>query len=152
MRLQEFVDQWLDVCRPKEETGLGIRNIVQCNTCLMLKLISNICTNKKDTLWVRWIHSVKLNKCSLRKIKMPTECSSIWRKMLKIRNTTKLLISVDIGAGKDTSFWFDSWFSLGGLYLTFPESFLSDLTLSKLSQSVWFDYEKWIALGNWTTF
>ena len=90
---------------------------------------------KKDTLWVRWIHSVKLNKCSLWEIKIPTECSSIWRKILKIRNTAKLLISVDIGAGKGTPFWFDNWLSLGPLYLKFPESLLRDLKLSKLSKS-----------------
>ncbi|GKD39836.1 hypothetical protein Tco_1260043, partial [Tanacetum coccineum] len=51
---------WNDICLPKSEGGLGIRSLELFNIALMTTHIWNIVSNK-EPLWVRWIHTYKLN-------------------------------------------------------------------------------------------
>lgn len=44
------------VCLPKEEGGLGFRNLTAWNKALLSKIIWNI-QSKADSLWIRWVHS-----------------------------------------------------------------------------------------------
>ncbi|GFY91584.1 hypothetical protein Acr_07g0017800 [Actinidia rufa] len=46
---------WKDVCLPKHEGGLGIRNTKAWNKALICKTLWDI-QAKKDSLWVQWIH------------------------------------------------------------------------------------------------
>ena len=46
---------WKDVCLPKEEGGLGVRDLKAWNKALHTKIPWNI-HSKKDSLWIRWIH------------------------------------------------------------------------------------------------
>ncbi|GJV32713.1 RNA-directed DNA polymerase, eukaryota, reverse transcriptase zinc-binding domain protein [Tanacetum coccineum] len=62
---------WKEVCRPKEYGGLGIKDLEKWNEGLLAKLLWNI-ASKKDTLWVKWIHMMKLKEG---KIRFLTECS-----------------------------------------------------------------------------
>lgn len=41
---------WEDICLPKEERGLGIRRLCDCNTVAMLKHIRILLTNKEIPL------------------------------------------------------------------------------------------------------
>lgn len=47
---------WRTVCLPKEEGGLGFRNLAAWNKALLSKVIWNI-QSKADSLWIRWLHS-----------------------------------------------------------------------------------------------
>ncbi|CAH9089943.1 unnamed protein product [Cuscuta europaea] len=51
---------WADVCLPKHEGGLGIHDTKIWNSALLAKSFWDIHL-KKDTLWVKWVHSVYLN-------------------------------------------------------------------------------------------
>lgn len=44
--------------------GLGLRDMSLWNKSLVMRLKWNICM-KKDTLWVKWIHTIMLKKQSL---------------------------------------------------------------------------------------
>ncbi|GJZ97564.1 aspartic peptidase, partial [Tanacetum coccineum] len=50
---------WDDICLPKSEGGLGFRNLKVFNFALMTTHIWNIISSK-ESLWVRWIHTNKL--------------------------------------------------------------------------------------------
>ncbi|GKC11865.1 putative RNA-directed DNA polymerase, eukaryota, reverse transcriptase zinc-binding domain protein [Tanacetum coccineum] len=50
---------WEVICLPKCEGGLGLRNLHIFNYALMTTHIWNI-VSSKDSLWVRWIHTYKL--------------------------------------------------------------------------------------------
>lgn len=52
---------WRDVCKPKNEGGLGIQSIKEANKVCYIKLIWRIVTHQ-PTLWVNWIHRVYLHK------------------------------------------------------------------------------------------
>ncbi|GJX61979.1 RNA-directed DNA polymerase, eukaryota, reverse transcriptase zinc-binding domain protein [Tanacetum coccineum] len=50
---------WKTLCKPKCQGGLGFKNLGRWNEVLLTKLIWNIAANKKS-LWVKWVHVVKL--------------------------------------------------------------------------------------------
>ena len=48
---------WIDVCRPKNEGGLGFIDLSFWNMALLSKALWNL-QSKKDSLWVKWINHV----------------------------------------------------------------------------------------------
>nr|GEZ26176.1 hypothetical protein [Tanacetum cinerariifolium] len=50
---------WSSVCKPKSAGGLGIKDLSLWNKAMLVKHLWNLAC-KKDTLWVKWIHAVKL--------------------------------------------------------------------------------------------
>jgi len=48
---------WENICLPKEEGGLGVKNIQVLNRATMVKHIWAICTNLRHSIWSSWIHS-----------------------------------------------------------------------------------------------
>ncbi|GJS56143.1 RNA-directed DNA polymerase, eukaryota, reverse transcriptase zinc-binding domain protein, partial [Tanacetum coccineum] len=46
---------WKEVCRPKDEGGLGLKSLKVMNHALMVKHLWNI-ASKKDSLWVKWLN------------------------------------------------------------------------------------------------
>ncbi|VFQ98950.1 unnamed protein product [Cuscuta campestris] len=48
---------WSDICKPKTEGGLGLKDAGKWNDALLCKLLWDLAA-KKDSLWVRWVHSV----------------------------------------------------------------------------------------------
>ncbi|KAK4384358.1 putative ribonuclease H protein [Sesamum angolense] len=46
---------WSSVCRPKEEGGLGIRDILALNKALMCRHLWNVIQGNQSSIWVRWI-------------------------------------------------------------------------------------------------
>lgn len=55
---------WDIVCLPREYGGLGIRNLAMLNMALMASNFRSILM-RKESLWVRWIHSYRLQGKSI---------------------------------------------------------------------------------------
>ena len=94
---------WGEVCKPKQEGGLGVRRLKEVNLVCSLKLIWRILS--ANSLWVNWIKVYLIRKGSL----------WMWRKILKCREVAKKLYRVEIKNGRKTSFWYESWSPLGCL-------------------------------------
>ncbi|GKE11521.1 hypothetical protein Tco_1415072, partial [Tanacetum coccineum] len=105
---------WDDVCLPKIEGGLGIQRLEHFNKALISTHIWSILTNK-ESLWVKWIYSYKLNGRSLWEIPLRGNMSWGWRKILQVRHLVRPLIWSRIGDGTGTLVWFDNWSTLGPL-------------------------------------
>ncbi|XP_071733553.1 uncharacterized protein [Rutidosis leptorrhynchoides] len=52
--------KWYDVCFKKSQGGLGIRSLSGWNIALLSKHMWNVLSNK-ESLWVRWVNSYRLN-------------------------------------------------------------------------------------------
>lgn len=103
---------WVDVCKTKQEGGLGLRPLKEVNTVCGLKLVWRILS--ANSLWVSWIKVYLIRKGSIWMVKENTQKGSwMWRKILKCRDIAKLFYKVDVRNGGKTSFWFESWSSLG---------------------------------------
>lgn len=55
---------WQQVCLPKDEEGLGLRDLRAWNKALLVKILWNI-HMKKDTLWVKWVNEYFLRDTSI---------------------------------------------------------------------------------------
>ena len=105
---------WQDICKPKNEGGLGIRPLKEANHVYGLKLIWRLLSG--DSLWSKWIKSNLLKKKSFWEVNVETQTGSwIWRKMLKLRHVARSFHMKAVGNGRHISFWFDRWSELGVL-------------------------------------
>ncbi|VFQ64920.1 unnamed protein product [Cuscuta campestris] len=76
---------WDIICQPKSKGGLGLRNIINWNKATIMKLNWDI-ANKKDVLWVKWIHSRYIQSASYWDyIPKPSSCH-YWRQMVRVRD------------------------------------------------------------------
>lgn len=104
---------WEDVCRPKDEGGLGLKNLTEANKVSCLKLIWRI-ISAKNSLWVQWIWKYLIRKCSYWSVNEKSARGSwMWKKLLKLRPLASSLSRVEINSGSNSSFWFDVWSQIG---------------------------------------
>ncbi|GJU04045.1 RNA-directed DNA polymerase, eukaryota, reverse transcriptase zinc-binding domain protein [Tanacetum coccineum] len=121
---------WSYICRPKDKGGLGLKNLQTWNYALLSKHVWNIAT-KKDSLWVKWVHSVKLRGKSFWEIKEEKEDSWGWKNLLIIRDQVKDNIFYKVGNGTTTSLWYDNWSNIGPLFQYLTHRDLYDERLSE---------------------
>lgn len=76
--------------------------------------ISSIITNK-DSLWVKWIHTYRLNNKSFWQVPIPWDASISWRRILSIREDFRPFFNTEIGNGSRAFFWYDKWLPVGCL-------------------------------------
>ncbi|XP_019082547.1 PREDICTED: uncharacterized protein LOC109125398 [Camelina sativa] len=105
---------WEDVCKPKQEGGLGLRSLKEANDVSCLKLIWRM-VSSGNSLWVKWIDQNLLHGLFWSIKDSTTLGSWMWRKLLKYRDVAKSLCKMEVRNGSRTSFWFDDWSGLGRL-------------------------------------
>lgn len=99
---------WKQICLPKNEGGLGMKQIRAWNVAAIAKNLWNICLHK-ETLWVRWIHQIYIKGSSIWDLQEPQDCSWSLRKILQIRDIFRDHIKVSIGDGTQTLLFHDNW-------------------------------------------
>lgn len=105
---------WGEVCKMKQEGGLGLRPLKEVNQVCCLKLIWRILS--AHSLWVNWIKIYLIRKGSIWMIKDNTQSGSwMWRKILKNIEKAKKFYGVEVHDGKTTSFWYEAWSTMGCL-------------------------------------
>ncbi|KAK4380772.1 hypothetical protein Sango_3031800 [Sesamum angolense] len=60
---------WEAVCRPIEEGGLGIKDILALNRALMSKHLWAVIKQNRTSIWVDWIIQIRLRDCSIWTVK-----------------------------------------------------------------------------------
>lgn len=77
-------------------------------------------------MWCQWVKSYLLKRKSFWEIKMPSNPSWVWRKMLNLRTIVHPHIKTIIGNGLTASLWFDNWHPLGPLAERFGSRVIYD--------------------------
>ncbi|KAL0455361.1 UNVERIFIED_CONTAM: hypothetical protein Slati_0875300 [Sesamum latifolium] len=103
---------WSQVCRPKEEGGLGIRDVLALNRALMSKHLWRIIIHDRTSIWIEWILKVRLHTHSIWMVSDRVG-SWGWRKLLRLRPLILPFIEYRVGNGEMFSIWQDPWHSLG---------------------------------------
>lgn len=80
------------VCKPKDEGGLGLRNLSDWNKALLTRNLWDI-HSRKDSLWIKWIHSEYLLGRDIWEIAEHHKDSPTIKNILRIRD--KLLLDCD---------------------------------------------------------
>lgn len=105
---------WTTVCLPKEEGGLGMRNLSIWNQVLCLKFIWTL-LSKTVSLWAEWHWSTHLQNKSFWTVEVNVNDFSVWRKLLELRTLAIQFCNTKLGSGKTASFWFDASTPFGQL-------------------------------------
>ncbi|KAL2235687.1 UNVERIFIED_CONTAM: hypothetical protein Sindi_1300900 [Sesamum indicum] len=110
---------WKDICRPKEEGGLGFKDISTLNRALMTKQLCDVIRCDRTSIWVEWLYKGRLQHTSIWTI-MDHGGSWGWRKILRLRMFLRTMVDYRIGDGRNFFLWQDPWHHLGPLCDTFP--------------------------------
>ncbi|GJX65445.1 RNA-directed DNA polymerase, eukaryota, reverse transcriptase zinc-binding domain protein [Tanacetum coccineum] len=105
---------WKSICKPKEQGGLGIKNLQVWNEVLIVKQLWKVIA-KKDTLWVKWVNTENLKGKSIWEITAKTNSSAGWKEMLKLRDKIRNHVLWKIGNGMSINAWYDNWSPSGTL-------------------------------------
>ncbi|GAA0175607.1 reverse transcriptase [Lithospermum erythrorhizon] len=106
---------WDTVCLPLKEEGLGFKSIQVWSTVCLCKMLWNIVA-RKESLWVKWVHTVRLKGVSIWAYKKRDSDPWLWKKVLQMRGLIQGKYRVVIGNGRSISFWFDPWCSVGVMW------------------------------------
>lgn len=121
---------WREVYKLKAEGGLGIRALKEVNVVNGLKLIWRMLTGV--SLWGLWIKNNLLKRKSFWEMNVNTQVGSwMWRKMLKLRDVAKTFYKIEVGNGRNTSFWFDRWSEKGILHELLGERGIIDMGINR---------------------
>ena len=105
---------WKNVCKPKSKGGLGLKNLELWNKAMLMKNLWHVACDK-DSLWVKWVNTVKLKGRSVWEITDDSSDSWGWRNLLKIREEVRDFCVMKIGNGCKASVWYDNWSQYGPL-------------------------------------
>ncbi|XP_071694959.1 uncharacterized protein [Rutidosis leptorrhynchoides] len=110
---------WKTVCTHKDLGGLGLKPMKEWNEVLILKQLWKI-VERKESLWYKWVNTVKLKGRSIWDIQSDYKDSWNWGQLLKLREKIKEHVHYYVGNGKQTSFWYDEWDVKGPIQLIIP--------------------------------
>ncbi|KAL2235433.1 UNVERIFIED_CONTAM: hypothetical protein Sindi_1275500 [Sesamum indicum] len=110
---------WKDLCRPKDEGGLGFKNIPILNRAIMMKKLCDIIMCDRTSIWVEWLYEGRLRDTSIWTIREHGGSWS-WQKILHLRVFLRPMVDYQIGDGRRFYLWQDPWHYLGPLSDTFP--------------------------------
>ncbi|GKC26370.1 RNA-directed DNA polymerase, eukaryota, reverse transcriptase zinc-binding domain protein [Tanacetum coccineum] len=99
---------WKIVCKPKCKGGLGFKDLGKWNEVLLTKHIWNIAAHK-ESLWVKWVHIVKLKGKSFWEVNIKSNDSWIWKVLLNLGEKARHHIEYKVGNGRLISAWYDKW-------------------------------------------
>ncbi|MCH81167.1 LINE-1 reverse transcriptase like, partial [Trifolium medium] len=121
--------KWADICKPKKEGGLGIRDLRLVNLSLLAKwrwkLLMEGDEVWKNVMVAKYGEGV-LGKVRLDDMQIGTVCSLWWRDLCQLEKGGEWFSQVAVkkmGGGNSIKFWKDVWVRDQTLELRFPRLF-----------------------------
>jgi hypothetical protein len=108
---------WLNVCKPKELGGLGIKDIGIQNICLLLKLLHRLHCPQSSS-WAAWVQ----NRASVATLSGDVY-GDHWQVLRSLLPLYRAITTVQLGDGRTSSFWFDVWMGDEALADSYPALF-----------------------------
>ncbi|CAA7013050.1 unnamed protein product [Microthlaspi erraticum] len=105
---------WRDVCKPRSEGGLGVRNLHEFEVVFKLKQVWNLFANS-GSLWVAWMRGNIFGRRGFWATPDSPRFSKTIRAMLQLKPFIATFLKCEIGNGVVAAFWWDSWTTLGPL-------------------------------------
>ncbi|KAL0292778.1 UNVERIFIED_CONTAM: hypothetical protein Sradi_6973600 [Sesamum radiatum] len=110
---------WAQVCKAKEDGGLGIRSVLHMNQALMLKHVWRILQEDPRSIWVSWVLRYRLRNQTIWTYHSAS-ASWCWNKLVKISLLLKNGLEYRVGDGGKFRLWTDIWHPRGPLICSFP--------------------------------
>ncbi|KAL0292748.1 UNVERIFIED_CONTAM: hypothetical protein Sradi_6975500 [Sesamum radiatum] len=110
---------WAQVCKPKEEGGLGIQMLRHMNLALLMKHVWRILQEDQTSIWVSWVLRYRLRNQPIWTVNI-SSASWSWRKLVKASILLKEGLDYRVGDGHKFRLWTDLWHPRGPLIHHFP--------------------------------
>lgn len=104
---------WRQVCLPREEGGLGLRDLRTWNKALLAKNLWNIHC-KKDTLWVKWVNEFFLRGSSIWVWIPKPDSPPIFKNLVQIKDE----MVARVGSVQAVVEMLEPWCTSGGLQVS----------------------------------
>ncbi|XP_028057939.1 uncharacterized protein LOC114261825 [Camellia sinensis] len=121
---------WDKVCSPKKGGDLGLKSMGVWNKAVIAKHIWFLFSGGERSMWCQWVKSYLLKGRSFWKVKVPTDSSWVWRKILGLRPIIYPYMKYSVGDGNSVFFWFDNWHPLGSLWAKFGDRIMYDTAVN----------------------
>ena len=118
---------WSDYCVPKEEGGLGIRDLFEWNRYAILFQIWRVSKQDKESIWILWVHNCLMKNKAFWTAKIPYKCSWCVRKLLNHRNEARVFLRYKISPSSSVILWNDPWLQSSPLIDTLRTTLISAL-------------------------
>ncbi|KAJ9536646.1 hypothetical protein OSB04_un000195 [Centaurea solstitialis] len=105
---------WVDVCKARENGGLGLRRMTTWNRALVSRNLWDI-LSKKNSLWTSWVRRYYLQSLDFWTCSKKPKWSWVFRKMMDLRESIKVFIRWRLGDGRSINAWEDFWLPCGYL-------------------------------------
>jgi len=102
---------------PKEQGGLGVKNLQILNQCLLLKHLHRL-HHPGESAWAQWMS----NQIDIASLEGNCE-GAHWHTLRGLLPVYRAITTTTVGNGLNTSFWHDNWLPCGRLAETFPALF-----------------------------
>ncbi|EMS59497.1 ABC transporter G family member 37 [Triticum urartu] len=112
---------WPDICKPKDQGGLGILSSRRMNIALLTRWLWHI-ANGDGGLWLTIIQNKYLRGHPLAFCQR-SGGSQFWQAVVQLLPVLRIGTSIAVGTGSSTLFWFDRWIGDSPLAARFPELF-----------------------------
>ncbi|XP_033136094.1 uncharacterized protein LOC103837732 isoform X1 [Brassica rapa] len=105
---------WEKVCLPKDEGGLGLKNLCVWNKACSLKLLWMLFF-QTESVWVAWIHQNVIKDSDFWLLKEKQSHTWIFKKILRLRHLAVRWLKILPGNGRECRFWTSPWSPFGQL-------------------------------------
>ncbi|GKE15495.1 hypothetical protein Tco_1423072 [Tanacetum coccineum] len=106
-----------DVCLAIKEFFIFRKLLRELNSTLiaLIPKVDHPTVTHKESLWVKWVHMIKLRGKSFWEVDDEYNDSWIWKVLLGVRDKAKKRIKYKVGNGKNNYVWYDKWNDIGPL-------------------------------------
>ncbi|KAK1360680.1 hypothetical protein POM88_045154 [Heracleum sosnowskyi] len=100
---------WHDCCLPKNEGGLGIRDLTEWNRAAIFYQIWRLSKPHADSLWILWLHECLFKQKSFWTASLPSSSPWCLKEIMNLRQEAKHYIFYSIGRNSGLKLWHDPW-------------------------------------------
>lgn len=135
---------WEAVTTPKEEGGLGLRNIAAWNKTCTLKLLWMLFF-RRESVWVAWIHQNVIKDKCFWLLKENQSQTWLFKQILRLREEALNWIKIVPGNGRTCNFWTTPWSQFGQLikFIGANGPRQTGISISSTLSSMWIE-NSWI--------
>ena len=124
---------WLDVCQPRDQGGLGVTNLDIKNISLLCKWLWRL--ENEDGDWQEMIRAKYLKRKTLSQCESSPANSHFWNGIMSVKDIFYNCCQRIVGDGHKTRFWEDAWIHNKPLCQLFPRlyklTFHQNITVAK---------------------
>lgn len=125
---------WDTCCLPKQEGGLGLKNIIEWNHTAIIYQIWRITQPHPSSLWLEWVQKSFCKGKAFWTMAIPSSCSWSLKKIFRARAEAR--VHMHYGVGPDSNFllWHDPWVGNSPLIHQFDPGIISIMESTSLAK------------------